>query len=326
MRFLAILLSSALLLGLSSAALADTKVKVNVKEPKPKTVVKSVTRVRTPGEVVAFSTDPAKTVVVKPLDAPGNPYVKIYTDWDKWVLANARPDIRFSDLHWVDGRWMYTDPVHGDVAVTVAQVTPSGYLLPAGDKAAVTVGPQVPLLRRATASGNYYVIATGVPEPAVQKVYYTEQAHVLATVAPPVPDWIIKQPGQRVIFTPDKDFIVERNNIWVRYDPTGKVIAQTRPGESWRVLFWPKYGDVVTAAPEKKWTVLDDSGYVVVRDGNGKIVNVYDYDGTPLKVEDVKVTREPFYYTPLDWDTIVNLHNAQVGVKAEGNVDVKVVP
>ena len=48
----------------------------------------------------------------------------------------------------------------------------------------------------------------------------------------------------------------------MRYDPTGQVIAQTEPGQSWRVLLWPKYGDVVTTAATKKWTVLDDNGYV----------------------------------------------------------------
>jgi hypothetical protein len=298
-------------------------VKVKVKEPKEKTVVKGVTRVRANGEVVAFSTDADKTVVVKPLDAAGNPYVKVYTDWDKWVLANARPDVRFSDLHWVDGRWVYTDPDKGDLDVVVAQVNPQGYLLPVSDKTVLSVGPQVPLLKRAAANGNYYVIAAGTAAPEVRKVYVRERTKVIASVAPPVPDWIIKQPGERVIFTPDKDFVVQRGNMWVRYDAAGQVIAQTRPGESWRVLFWPKYADVVTSAPAKNWTVLDDSGYVVVRDGAGKIVSVYDYDGTPLKVEDVKVERQPFYYTPLDWDTIVDLHNAQVGVA--GDVKVKVV-
>jgi hypothetical protein len=327
MRLLATLLSIALLLlGLSSAALAETNVKVKVKEAKPKTVVKSVTRVRAPGDIVAFSTDADKTVKVLPLDAPDNPYVKVYTDWDRWVLENARPDIRFSDLHWVDGRWVYTDPDKGDLDVVVAQVNPKGYLLPVGDKTVLNVGPQVPLLRRAANNGNYYVIAAGTAAPEVRKVYVRERTKVIASVAPPVPDWIIKQPGQHVIFTPDKDFIVERNNIWVRYDPAGKVIAQTKPGESWRVLFWPKYSEVVTTAPAKKWSVLDDSGYVVVRDAGGKIVSVYDYDGTPLKVEDVKVDRQPFYYTPLDWDTVLDLHNAQVGVEADGDVKVKVVP
>jgi hypothetical protein len=322
MRLLTPLLSSLLLLAFSTIALADVDVDIDVKkEPKP--VVKSVTKVRTTEPVVAFTTDGVKTVTVKPLDAPDNPYVKVYTDWDRWVIDNARPDISITDLRYVNGRWVYTDPTKGDIDVVVSHVNPQGYLVPVADKSVLTVGPHLPVLPRATADGGYYVIAAGTATPAVRKVYVRERARVLASVAPPVPDWIIKQPGQRVIFTPDKDFIVERSNIWVRYDPAGKVLAQTRPGESWRTLFWPKYGEIVTTAADKNWTVLDDSGYVIVRDGNGKITTVYDYDGTPLKVEDVKVERQPFYYTPLDWDTVVDLRHAQVGV--DGDVKVKVI-
>ena len=134
--------------------------------------------------------------------------------------------------------------------------------------------PVLPRLKR-----RQLLVIAPARYPAVRKVYVRERARVLASVAPPVPDWIIKQPGQRVIFTPDKDFIVERNNIWVRYDPAGQVIAQTRAGESWRSLFWPKYGEIVTTAADKQWSVIDDSGYIAVRDAP-QDHTVYDYDGT----------------------------------------------
>jgi hypothetical protein len=331
MRYITTIALSLVLCALSIPfAFADTDVKVKVKD-KPgigqKAKVKGITQTRITEPVAAFSLEGDKTVTIQSLNAPGNPYVKVYSDFDRWVLENARPEVRFTDLKWVDGRWVYVEN-NVELPVVVARVNPQGYLLPVGDKTVVNVGPQVPVLPRGKAEGHYYVIAAGEPAPEVRKVYVRERARVLAPLAPKVPDWIIKEPGDRVIFTPDKDFIVLRDGVWYRYDVAGKVIAQTEPGQSWRVLLWPKYDEVVTGAVAKRWTVLDDSGYVVVRDGSGKVVTVYDYDGTPLKVEEVKVEREPFYYTPLDWDTLVDLRDVQMRIDVDAgpaDAEVKVI-
>jgi len=328
MRKLIAVFAAALLAGIASgAALADTNVRVKIKTPPQKVEVKGVTQTQIVAHPLDFSIGD-KTVVVKPLTAAGNPYAKAYTDYDRWVYTNARPDLRFADLHWVDGRWVATDPASGaTVDVAVAQVTPEGYLVPVTEKVTENVGPNVvPVLPRAATSKNYYVIATGTPDAPVRKVYVQERARVLAPVAPRIPDWLIKQPAKQVLFTPH-DFVVQRADVWYRYDANGTLIAQTKPGESWRVLFWPKYTTVTTDALGKKLTVLDDEGYVVVRDAGGKIDTVYDYDGTPLKVEEVKVSREPYFYTPLDWDTIQQIHGAQtVTVDGTGTVKVETKP
>jgi hypothetical protein len=324
------LLAAVLLLGLlSTAAFADTKVKVKAKVKPPaeqKAEVKGITQTRIEGPAVAFGLDD-KTITVKPLDAPDNPYVKVYSDWDRWVVSHARPDIRFSDLHWVDGRWVITDASGRDLEVSVARVNPEGYLLPLSDKSSVST--YVPVLPRAEAEGNYYyVIAAGAPEAKVRKVYVTERGKVLAPVVPKIPDWLIKQPAQRVVLAP-KEYIVQRpDKVWVRYDENGKVLTTTKPGESWRVMYWPKFSDAVREASGKKLAVIDDNGYVVTRDASGRIVSVFDYDGTPLKLEDVKVTRQPYLYTPLDWDVVQSLRDAQVNVDVDkdgdGDTDVKI--
>jgi hypothetical protein len=316
-----VVLGALLVLALTSSALAETKVEVKG-EAKSRIAAPDATVKVTAEGIAAWNRD-GKTIVLRDLDAPDNPYVKSYTEWDRWVIQNARPDIRFTDLRWVDGRWVYTDGGK-DVAVTVARVDPKGYLIPGLDSRVVTVGPNPVVLPRAN-DDHYYVIAVGEPEPAVRRVYTSGRVKAMAPAAPRVPDWLIREPADRVVFLPKEEVVVQRSNVWIRYDAKGKVIAKSEPGVSWRTLYWPKFSDVIREANAQKWAVLEDSGYVVVRDSAGNIKTVYDYDGTPVKIEEVKVDRDPYIYTPLEWELIEPLRDAQVSVDVDGaDVDVTV--
>lgn len=314
---LALLGGTAQVVFASPNAEPDTEVKATVKaEVDAQGEVRGLTRVQADA-LAAFSWD-GETVRVRPLDADGNPYTSAYGDIDRWVWSNVRPEVKVTDLRWDSGRWVLPDDP--DAEVVVARVNAEGWLLPTLDTE-VEVGPVAPrVLPGVVDSGQYYVIAASTMEPTVRRRYITERARRLAPVGPQVPDWMIREPADAVVFLPQEEYIVRRGDVWIRHDTSGKVVARTQPGQSWRVLYWPRFADVVREANQKKWRVAEYDRYVVVRDADDKVTSIYDLEGQPVQVSGQPFETRPYYYTPLNWEFVGPLREAQT---AEVQVEVR---
>jgi hypothetical protein len=308
---------------IASSALADTKIKIDTdtdsgSEVKAKATVGS-------DSYVAFNWM-GDTLALRPLDDPGNPYIADYTDYDRWVYTNIRPDWSPNKVVWENGRWVAPAGVPADWKVTAVRVDPQGYLLPSLGETTLKMGPIAP--SALPDDEYYYVFAAGPAEDTVFKVYDDERVARVAPMFPDVPDWVIKQPAERVVFVPNNEYVVLDNGIWVRYDATGRVVAKAPAGTTtWRALYWPTFADAVKSANSRNWTWVESDGYTIFRDPSGKIVEVYDYQGNKVDFT-TKVTRHPYYFTPLSVDEVGRIRDAKVrvSVKGGGDKNVKVNP
>jgi hypothetical protein len=309
-----------LALALTTSAFADTTVKVEADGSVAGSDVRAKGQL---GASVAFNWA-GDTITLRPLDDPGNPYLSEYTDVDRWVYTNVRTDWTPDKLVWQDGRWILPAGADPDWRVVPVRVDRQGYIVPQYHTTNLTMGPVAPDVL--PGDDYYYVFAAGPGDDEVLKVYDDERVTRVATVFPDVPDWLIKQPAERVVLVPNNEYVVMSNGTWVRYDAAGKVVAKAPAGTTtWRSMYWPTFADAVRAANGKGWKVIENDGYVIFRDADGSIVEAYDYLGTPVKL-DATVKRHPYYFTPLSFDEVKRVRDAKVRVKTSsgGKTDVKV--
>jgi hypothetical protein len=329
------------------------------------------------------------TIVVKPLDAPDNPYVEQYTDIDRWAydnwnsgsvtnaqiqagvenVENRNPvgvagdgNIRVdNDIEPQEGETISTSGARNrDTRNLRVYVDRDGYVIPQlsdhalalslrSDQAHLTHSQRIQREtgvvldeRRVRARGDGAEVSisatTDLDGPDGPDVFYyevpvTDEAAVmlesfevqrterLSTALPAVPSWVGDLNPDNFVLLPNGGALVDPmddTTSYVVYSPEGDEMGRIEnPGE-WRTFFSTDYPVIAKQAEAQGWDMVEQDGYLLLRDRETrKVEAIYDWDGTPVAV-DGRLEPRPYYFTPLRWDGVQQVTQAQKRVPAAG--------
>ncbi|MEZ5336796.1 MAG: hypothetical protein R3F46_00900 [bacterium] len=220
-----------------------------------------------------------RTIVnaIQPLDAPGNPYSGMYSDWDRWAMQNFQSGITISEI---SEMFQYPYDPQPDANGMVRQwmdmrVDRDGFLVPWTHFLEGWGNPELPYGNSGQMGESLAVaLAVGMIDSDLHADWKSaiESARSLsrAKTSAPIPAWIGEQPPLELIGLPNGEFAIrgplgldlddrendEIANIefrehWYRYSADGKLIAMDNAGEPgpnfqhWMALFLPGLDELV---------------------------------------------------------------------------------
>lgn len=256
------------------------------------------------------------TVLIKPLDDPGNPYRAQYEAWDEWVYDN----VVLEPIAFEDGQRP------ADFKVLKARVTAEGYLLPQVEKARI--------YHEQMANGYdneeygidniapFAVQAAGVMDPGIDGQRGRAVARLQGEYYLPVPDWLAADPPIWSMLLPNGDVVTHgalgsgaagsnagccgsSGHNYYRYTHDGELVRTSS------VFWWELYfDDVGYPRPEGNRKNRHD-GYVYFTDPEtDETLSVWDWDGTKLETTLLPPVR--------DIHPFVSLRPAQIRDICEG--------
>ncbi|MDQ3024542.1 MAG: hypothetical protein M3R04_09200, partial [bacterium] len=148
--------------------------------------------------------------------------------------------------------------------------------------------------------------SSGVGAPGMAAALEQARIQVWADVLPRAPAWLTTSLPKRVVLLPDGgavtygplgsgvgpvDIATWRYDkqgdpeVYYRYDPLGKEVSRTSPGQPWQELFRPGYTqDVLLAAAREGMIPIVLNGYTILASqATGEPVTVYDYTGATMQ-------------------------------------------
>jgi hypothetical protein len=256
---------------------------------------------------------------------PGLRTVRVAVDRDGYVIPQFDTRILAEDVDLLP--WEAQQQIREDAnnemlyGRTAEDVDPDPEITGVEVKGAV---PQTPV--QVTVDGDpdpdiRYVYVSGEMDEATARAIEAQRAEAYARAFPPVPSWLRDIPAENVLFLPNGEVAIQpadNNSTWVRYDAAGKVVATSKPGQSWQILFADNYDTLAADAQARNLDIVTSDGYIVLRDkASRKVVATYDFDGTPVQI-DAMASPRPFYFKPLRWTNVLPVADAQLRVPMAG--------
>jgi len=249
---------------------------------------------------MAYNQKLEKSIEVKPLDDPANPYKDQYGDWDRWMIE-----------HWYTRTDENPFPLEDksiNYYVLEGWVDADGWLLPEVEL------ERLRCERLKHQPGNllnavfpYQFSAAGPMDEELVRAAHTAFAKVHAPYLPTIPQWLAEAPARWNIALPDGRFVLmafgrgdweplgfdERSKPlastfgWWMYDKDGNLIVATLPETYWFEATFPGFREAIGPLSRQYLNVSESWGRIHVYNmnehDNHTLAN-YEYDGTPLPV------------------------------------------
>jgi hypothetical protein len=149
---------------------------------------------------------------------------------------------------------------------------------------------------------------------------------------PPIPQWLIEQPVEMAYFTPVGDIVTrgplgwytaeaqqlshaeqhrQVDYVFFRYSPSGDLLGRYDTSEGLPLAYNPNYLSQKLTAEAQGYKTDNRLMYLTVtRPDSREVVNVYDYDGTPLGTEG-PFRRDKIAGAGLHWYDLQRVYEAQ---------------
>jgi len=158
---------------------------------------------------------------------------------------------------------------------------------------------------------------------AEYKQFRAAQLAAAAKVLPTIPSWVDQLHPATFELLPNGGVLVPVGDAGgattvTVYSPTGDKLGVVQNQEGWHKYFADNYDDIVSQAKAKGWDVVENNGYIVLRDrASRKIQAVFDWDGKPVELT-TEMQQRPYFFTPLRWDNVAPVAVEQRRVPAAG--------
>ncbi|MCB1217721.1 hypothetical protein KDL44_10015 [bacterium] len=163
---------------------------------------------------------------------------------------------------------------------------------PREEQAAVSSSAAAPVLANASPGTETEARADAI-EAGLRELYIEREA-----VVPP--GWLVDNPPLQALFPPSGEIItlgqpgaLERSEWparmevregefqrWYVYDPSGRLIHEMEDGEHWWEHYFPAWREKFEGARSNGVSPSEYAGYLVFRDGEGEVIEIFDYEGT----------------------------------------------
>ncbi|MDQ3023674.1 MAG: hypothetical protein M3R04_04695 [bacterium] len=160
-------------------------------------------------------------------------------------------------------------------------------------------------------------------EQARYDAFRAAQIEAAAGMLPSIPNWVEQLHPTSFSLLPNGGALVtglkgKATNTVTIYSPEGKTVGVLPMGADATRYFVKNYDAIQANAIARGLDLSSRDGYILLQSRTtGKVEVAYDWDGTELSAQ-VELAPRPFYFTPLRWDSLVEVSKAQRRVPAAG--------